>query len=205
MTGPDFPEPQDDYDAQDRAESFDETMNDDQEEMTERRTFEELPELMDMTRADGDRDDDEALALDADEFDEDAIDDADLEEDDELDYRALPNVTIEYELTDAEQAEIEKATALLRRAGEALGTFVAEPRLLPNGSSLHYMGTMRMGEIDDGSSVADPYSRVWDYENLVVGGNALIPTANTMNPTLMSVALAVRGARRAADDLEQQS
>ena len=59
--------------------------------------------------------------------------------------------------------EIEAATRL-RRAGEALGEFVAEPRLLPNGSSLHYMGTMRMGETDDGTSVADPYSRVWGFD-----------------------------------------
>ena len=49
----------------------------------------------------------------------------------------------------------------LRRVGQTLGAFVAEPRLLPNGSSLHYMGTMRMGEADDGTSVADPWSRVW--------------------------------------------
>lgn len=122
-------------------------------------------------------------------------------DDGELDYAGFPNMTIEYALTDAEDAEIADATAHLRRAGAALGTFVAEPRLLPNGSSLHYMGTMRMGAADDGTSVADPYSRVWGTENLVVGGNALIPTANTMNPTLTSVALAVRGARRAAADL----
>jgi len=122
-------------------------------------------------------------------------------DDDELDYRGLPNMTIEYALTEREESEIEQATALLRRAGGALGEFVAQPRLLPNGSSLHYMGTMRMGESDDGTSVADPYSRVWGYENLVVGGNGLIPTANTMNPTLTSVALAVRGARQLADDL----
>ncbi|WP_460773009.1 GMC oxidoreductase [Microbacterium sp. GXF7504] len=118
--------------------------------------------------------------------------------DDELDYRGLPNMTIEYALTDAEEAEIAEGTRRLQRAGEALGHFVAGPRLLPNGSSLHYMGTMRMGQSDDGTSVADPYSRVWGVEGLLVGGNALIPTANTMNPTLMSVAIAVRGARAAA-------
>ncbi len=122
-------------------------------------------------------------------------------DDGELDYRGLPNMTIEYALTDVENAEIEDATRHLRRAGNALGTFVAEPRLMPNGSSLHYQGTMRMGRTDDGTSVADPWSRVWGYEDLIVGGNALIPTATTMNPTLMSVAIAVRGARMAADRL----
>lgn len=110
-------------------------------------------------------------------------------------------MTIEYALTDVEEAEISDATAHLRRAGAALGTFIAEPRLLPNGPSLHYMGTMRAGTDDDGTSVADPYSRVWGFDNLVVGGNALIPTANTMNPTLTSVAIAVRGAREAASRL----
>jgi len=122
-------------------------------------------------------------------------------DDAEPDYRGFPNMTIEYALTDRENAEIAQATERLRRAGAALGTFIAEPRLLPNGSSLHYMGTMRMGAADDGTSVADPWSRVWGVQNLVVGGNALIPTANTMNPTLMSVALAVRGARKAAESL----
>jgi len=121
--------------------------------------------------------------------------------DDELDYRGFPNFTIGYELTDAEFREIEAATADLRRIGETLGAFVAEPRLMPNGSSLHYMGTMRMGDADDGTSVADPYSRVWGVDGLIVGGNALIPTANTMNPTLTSVAIAVRGARKAIETL----
>jgi hypothetical protein len=78
----------DGYDDQDGAEAFDEATLDDHEEIAEMRTFEELPDLFDATTAEGDRDDDEALALDADEFDEDAFDDADLEDDDELHYRA---------------------------------------------------------------------------------------------------------------------
>jgi hypothetical protein len=85
---PDLPDAFGDGDAQDGAEALDETNYDDNEENNEMRTFEELPDVLDVTRADGDRDDDEALALDADEFDEDAIGDADTEEDDELDYRA---------------------------------------------------------------------------------------------------------------------
>lgn len=75
-----------DYEPQDQAEALDDT-NLEEEGDTERRTFEELPELLDLTRADGDRDDDEGRALNADEFDEEAMDD-EFEEDNELDYRA---------------------------------------------------------------------------------------------------------------------
>jgi choline dehydrogenase-like flavoprotein len=62
-----------------------------------------------------------------------------------------------------------------------------------------------MGHVDDGTSVADPWSRVWGVDGLVVGGNALIPTATAMNPTLMSVAIAVRGARKAVEELSART
>lgn len=78
-----------DFDAQDSAEALDETMLDENEERGEMRTFEELPDVFDVTRAEGDRDDDEALAMEADEFDEEAIDaDSEFEDDNELDYHA---------------------------------------------------------------------------------------------------------------------
>jgi choline dehydrogenase-like flavoprotein len=75
------------------------------------------------------------------------------------------------------------------------------PKVMPAGSSIHYMGTVRMGETDDGTSVCDPFSRVWGVPGLVLAGNGLIPTANSMNPTLTSVALAVRGASHLATAL----
>ena len=89
-----------DFDPQDQAETFDESntvggegdsalgFDSPVSPASDMRTFEELPDVEDYTQAEGDEDDDEALALDADEFDEDAICDADLEEDDELDYHA---------------------------------------------------------------------------------------------------------------------
>jgi hypothetical protein len=89
-----------DFDPQDQAETLDESMTVGGEGSValggdsplaigeDMRTFEELPDVLDVTQVAGDRDEDEALALDADEFDEDAIDDDDLEEDNELDYRA---------------------------------------------------------------------------------------------------------------------
>ena len=99
MPGTSF-ESDSDFDPQDQAEAFDESMtvggegsvalggDSPLEVGAEMRTFEELPEVEDLTQLIGDRDDDEALALDADEFDPDSVDDGDFEEDNELDYRA---------------------------------------------------------------------------------------------------------------------
>lgn len=97
MTGGNFESDRDDFDSQDQSEALDEsnTIGDgDQGEVRSfadadaRGTFEEMPDVVDLLQVAGDRDADEAVALDAVEFDPDAIDDADLEEDDELDYRA---------------------------------------------------------------------------------------------------------------------
>ena len=70
-----------------------------------------------------------------------------------------------------------------------------EPFVMPPGSSLHYLGTTRMGTEDDGTSVCDPTGRVWGTANLYVGGNNVIPTATACNPTLTAVALGVLTAR----------
>ncbi len=100
MPGTSF-ESDSDFDPQDQAEVFDESMTvggegsvalgDDSplsvgEDM---RTFEEMPDVYDVTTRAGDRDADEELALDATEFDEDAFDDDDVEDDDELNYGAV--------------------------------------------------------------------------------------------------------------------
>jgi choline dehydrogenase-like flavoprotein len=58
-----------------------------------------------------------------------------------------------------------------------------------------------MGETDDGTSVCSPDSEVWSAPGVFVAGNGVIPTPTACNPTLTSVALAVRGARRIAKEL----
>jgi choline dehydrogenase-like flavoprotein len=118
------------------------------------------------------------------------------------DENGLPGVVVSYDLTERELAEIEQAKKFQARAAGVLGRFVEDqPRVMPPGTSLHIMGTFRMGRADDGTSVCDPDSRVWGVPGLVLAGNGLIPTANSCNPTLTSVALAVRGARALATDL----
>jgi choline dehydrogenase-like flavoprotein len=113
------------------------------------------------------------------------------------DFLGMPAVHIRYELTAADRATIEAASQVQAEAAVALGTqvFSDRPLLVPCGTSLHYQGSIRMGDRDDGNSVCDSRSRVWGFSNLFVGGNGVIPTATACNPTLTSVALAVRSAR----------
>lgn len=125
-------------------------------------------------------------------------------DDNELDYRGFPNINIQYELTEREIKEMEDVKVFMHRAAGALGAFVpgmGMPRLMPPGTSLHYMGTFRIGPKNDDTSVCDDTSKVWDYDNLFLGGNGTIPTANCVNPTLTSVAIAVRGAHKLVTEL----
>ncbi|MEV6488793.1 GMC oxidoreductase, partial [Actinoplanes sp. NPDC051633] len=111
------------------------------------------------------------------------------------DEYGLPAIRIDYTLSAGDERAIATATDEIGRAAEALGRPLGEPFLMPAGSSLHYLGTTRMGPADDGTSVCDPTGRVWGTENLYVGGNNLIPTATACNPTLTAVALGVLTAR----------
>lgn len=97
MPGTNFENDAEGYDPQDQSEAFDETNSTDGgdagevrsfTQANERRAFEELPDVEDVTRAEGDEDEERALAMDADEFDPEALGDSDPEDDDDLAYRA---------------------------------------------------------------------------------------------------------------------
>ncbi|MFF5158395.1 GMC oxidoreductase [Streptomyces sp. NPDC000348] len=119
------------------------------------------------------------------------------------DAYGLPALRIRYRYSDRDLATIEQAKRAVAEAGAAVGVPLDEsPTLLPAGSSLHYQGTTRMGPTDDGTSVCDSHSRVWNTRGLWVAGNNVIPTATACNPTLTSVALAVRGAHALLDHLD---
>ena len=122
-------------------------------------------------------------------------------DDDAPDEHGLPAIRIDYALSAADEAAIAAAKVEIAEAARALGRPLGEPFVMPSGSSLHYLGTTRMGTEDDGTTVCDPTGRVWRTENLYVGGNNVIPTATACNPTLTAVALGVLTARTVAASL----
>lgn len=116
-----------------------------------------------------------------------------------VDAYGMPAMTIHYRLTERDQETLDRARAEIVRLAEAVGDPLGDaPFTMPLGASLHYQGSTRMGRVDDGRSVCDVNSEVWGTERLHVGGNGVIPTGMACNPTLTSVALAIRGARRIA-------
>jgi choline dehydrogenase-like flavoprotein len=118
------------------------------------------------------------------------------------DAYGMPAMRIHYTLTERDHAVIERAKREIVRLGKAVGEPIDDrPFVMPLGASLHYQGTVRMGSVDDGTSVCDTYSEVWQTPGLFVAGNGVIPTPTACNPTLTAVALAVRGARRIAEAL----
>jgi pyranose oxidase len=114
-------------------------------------------------------------------------------EDDLNDVFGMPKTTFEFWLSEDDRRRAHEMMTDMVSAASALGGYLtgAEPRFMPPGSSLHFMGTYRMGERDEGISVTDPHSKVWGFENLYLGGNGLISTGTACNPTLTSIALAL--------------
>ena len=66
-------------------------------------------------------------------------------DDDAADEHGLPAIRIDYALSAADEAAIAAAKVEIAEAAQALGRPLGEPFVMPPGSSLHYLGTTRMG------------------------------------------------------------
>ncbi|WP_274559679.1 pyranose oxidase [Streptomyces spiramyceticus] len=105
----------------------------------------------------------------------------------------MPQPTFHFQLSKEERADAGRMMAHMMQVASALGGFMpgSEPQFLTPGLPLHIGGTTRMGK-DRKTSVVDPDSRVWGVKNLFLGGNSLHPYGNAGNPTLTSMAMALK-------------
>lgn len=118
----------------------------------------------------------------------------------DLDPVGLPAMRVHFSYSAADVAAVERARSDQARTGHALGRFRpdVDSAVLPAGSSLHMTGTVRMGAVDDGTSVCDPDGLVRGTDNVFVAGNGVLPTALAANATLAGTVTAVRAARAVA-------
>jgi pyranose oxidase len=114
------------------------------------------------------------------------------------DRLGMPQPTFDFQLGPDDRRREAQMMQHMKDVAHELGDYLPTslPQSVPLGASTHTMGATRMGT-DPTVSVVDSHSRVWDFDNLYLGGNCVLPNPNACNPTLTSVALAIR----ASDDL----
>ncbi|MDQ3963281.1 MAG: pyranose oxidase [Actinomycetota bacterium] len=107
----------------------------------------------------------------------------------------MPQPIFEWILDNEDRRKQHRMMGDMERAANALGGYLpgSEPQFVAPGLPVHVTGTVRMGR-EEKDSVVDENSRMWGIENLYLGGNGLIPRGNACNPTLTTVAYALKGA-----------
>lgn len=110
----------------------------------------------------------------------------------------LPEVRAVMRLSEATWYRAESGLAEHFRIAAAIGDLGNGwyPTFLKPGESTHLMGSCRMGPRDDGRAVVDCFGRLWGYDNLYVAGNAVLAHTNAGNPSIVSIACALRTVER---------
>lgn len=113
-----------------------------------------------------------------------------------LDEYGVPKMEVQFSYSAKDEAIIRLMGEGVKRAANASkGALTSLCSRVP-GLVYHDMGTCRMG-YDPAASVTNPYGQVHGVQGLYIADNSVIPTSGTANPTLTTVALAIR----TADDL----
>lgn len=119
------------------------------------------------------------------------------------DIYGMPQATFEVQRSAKDDEKDQEMMRDMCNVASYLGAYLpgSNPQFMDPGLALHITGTTRIGK-DPATSVADAHSKVHEFENLYVGGNGCIPDSTGCNPTLTSVAIAIKGAEHIAASLE---
>ncbi|MDQ0877363.1 type 1 glutamine amidotransferase [Paenibacillus sp. V4I3] len=111
-----------------------------------------------------------------------------------LDSYGMPLLKVQFSYSTQDQAKIRELTTTIHAAAKATGLeFYENPCLLPPGLDNHEAGTCRMGD-DPATSATNRYGQIHGVPGLYVADNSVLSLTGAANPTLTTVALAIRTA-----------
>ncbi|WP_227522061.1 GMC oxidoreductase [Bacillus solitudinis] len=111
----------------------------------------------------------------------------------ECDKYGVPVIRVHFTYSEKDQAIIRQMQEGTRDLFFAMQATTVEEEFGELIEAIHDAGTCRMGD-DPATSVTNTYGQVHGVSGLYVADNSVIPTSGTANPTLTTVALAIRTA-----------
>lgn len=108
-----------------------------------------------------------------------------------VDEYGVPHVHIDFAYSPKDQEVIRQMQAAIQQVITALGASVIHMEVQMPGSDYHESGTCRMG-IDPSQSATNPFGQIHGVPGLYAADNSVLPSTGAANPTLTTVALAIR-------------
>ncbi|MFC0472747.1 GMC oxidoreductase [Halalkalibacter kiskunsagensis] len=113
---------------------------------------------------------------------------------DNVDWYGVPKLNVHFSYSEQDLSIIQQMVNDMFHAINTLElTIETSPCLLPPGSDYHAAGTCRMGN-NPATSVTNEYGQVHGMSNLFVADNSILPFMGGANPTLTTIAVAMRTA-----------
>ncbi|MCK9859034.1 GMC family oxidoreductase [Paenibacillus sp. ATY16] len=115
------------------------------------------------------------------------------------DEYGLPEIQVKFAYSSKDEAVVQEMYAAMQRAAERMQVDIATLDGTPAicfftpGTDYHESGTCRMG-VDPDTSATNLYGEIHGVSGLFIADNSVLPTIGAANPTLSTVALAIRTA-----------
>lgn len=111
------------------------------------------------------------------------------------DANGVPEIRVQFAYSEQDWAVITQMRQTLLRVAAAWRAVIQPPGIcmLPPGADSHESGTCRMGA-DPATSATNPYGQIHGVPGLFVADNSVLPSTGGANPTLSTIALAIRTA-----------